>query len=374
MLFLGRAMKEKVNNFLLKYWAEIFLLAIILVGLILRLYHLNFQECFAEELLHLDMIQGTWCTPFTQIGSEQAPLYYLFTKVSATILNGLTLVSLRLPAAIFGTLCIPAIYVLGKEFHGKVTGLLAAMVIALSERQVFYSQYGRPYTLAILFFIFAAYCFIRLQKNKGSDRWLLLFTITSVLCLWSHYYSIIPLSVFWLVITCQNKKKVIPYLVVIAGSSIMFIIYIWVVIQEYLTLPISSIHPQSVFNFTWIDMLIRVPYECWGYLGILLIPLFIICLLRRRDRVTDYLGLAVVITYSSLVIGTFISNAGARYAVMIAPLIIVPAMVPISEFIQNRRDRLQKIVLFGGIVYIILVMNLCLLIAWYTTAYHFVFI
>ena len=357
-----------------EHWAGICLLIIILIGLSLRLYHLSFQNYFPEELMHTGIIRFPWYTAFTQIGSEQAPLYYVFAKIGVTTLNGLSLVSLRFPAAIFGTLCIPAIYLLGTEFSGKLTGILSALVIALSDRAVFYSQYGRPYSLLMLFFIITAYCFVKIQRPGNRNQWLLLFTIASVLCLWSHYYSIVPLSVVWVIVVWQNYKKIAPYLIVVSLSSILFILYLRSLIGNYLTYPFSSIHPQSIFNVTLVDMLVRVPYECWGYLGTLLIPLFVFYLLQRKETVTEYFGLVVIVTYLSLLIGTFISNPGARYAIMITPVVIVPAMTLVSEFIRNRRDTLQKIILVTGVAYVIFVVNLFSLISWYTTAYHFVFL
>ena len=357
-----------------KYWAEITLLAITLMGLALRLYHLDFQNYFAEELMHTGIIQFPWYAAFTQIGSEQAPLYYVFAKISVTAFNGLSLVSLRLPAVIFGTLCIVAIYFLGKEFGGNLTGLLSALVIALSDRAIFYSQYGRPYSLVMLLFIVTAYCFVKIQKKENLNQWLILFTLFSVLCLWSHYYSILPLSVLWLIVIWQNQKKVIPYLIVIAVSSVLFILYLGTLAWEYLTYSVSGLHTQSVFNVTWIDMLVRVPYECWGDIGIILIPLFIFYLSRKKNPVVDYFGLAIAITYLSLMLGTLISNPGARYAVMVAPLLIVPAMVPVSQFIQSRDETLQKILLFTAVAYTVFAVNIFPLISWYTTAYHFVFL
>ena len=357
-----------------KYWAEIALSAITIIGLALRLYHLDFQKYFPEELLHIGIIQSPGYLSTIQFGSEQAPLYYFFAKISVVVMHGLSPLSLRLPAALFGTLCILAIYFLGKEFGGSLVGILSAAIIALSDRAIFYSQYGRPYSLTMLVFIIATYCFVKIQREEPFRKWMALFVITSGVCLWSHYYSIIPLSILWSIIIWQNRQKVVSYLIVLILAAIPFILYISGIINEYLSLPISTIHIQSIFEVTWVDMLFRVPYECWGYLTIILIPLFILYLIKRKDPITCYFGLVVIITYLSLVIITFISNAGARYAVLIAPLIIVPAMMPISELIKCRTGIIQKIALFSGVVYIILITNLPPLIAWYTTTYHFVFL
>jgi uncharacterized membrane protein len=262
---------------------------------------------------------------------------------------------------------------LGEEYNNEITGLISALILALSERMIFYSQYARAYTLVLFFFIAAAYCFVKIQNKESFNRWMPLFIIASGLCLWSHYYSAIPLAVLWAVLIGQYRKEIIPYLLIAVIPALAFILYIRTIIVEYLMYPVSVIYPPSAFNVTWIDNLFRVPYECWGYLALILIPLFIFYLWKSRNGVTFYFALSAGITWFSTIILTLVFDPSARYAVLIAPLIIVPAIVPVTEFIQ-RNGLIRRIAVSIGVIYVILMANIFPLIAWYTTTNHFVFV
>jgi hypothetical protein len=228
--------------------------------------------------------------------------------------------------------------------------------------------------MVFLFFIFATYCFVRIQKKDPFARWMILFVLATGLCLETHYYSAVPLSVFWAILIWQNKKSIIPYLAVGIVPALAFVLYIRGVIWTYFTYPVSVIYPASVFNVTWIDNLFRVPYECWGYFAIPLIPAFLYYVWNRKDRIAQWFGLVTGVTFLSMLVLTAIFDPSARYAVLIAPLIIVPVMVMVTEFIECGKKLSSRFILSAGVVYIIITMNLFPLVSWYTTAYRFVFL
>lgn len=369
---------NKSLNFFKLHWLTICLAIITSSGLALRLYHLNFQDCFSEEIFTFEIIKNSYyqivLNPFLNHGFEQPPLYYIFAKLFSDLLSVTSLMSIRFPSAIFGTLCIPAIYLLGKKHHTEITGLIAALIYAFSERMVFYAQYGRPYTLVFLFFIIATYCFVNIQKGGLFKKWILLFAISSVLCLWSHYYSVVPLSILWLILIWQYRLKILPYIIAIGVVSISFVMYIQNLIVLYTTHAISELYNDTGFAVTWLDNLVRVPYECFGYLGLILIPLAFLYLLKCKDRITLSFMLTSGITYVSMLILTLVFNPSARYAVLVSPLIIVLAVIPISNIIPSLKNTKQKIALIIGIIYLITITNAFALISWYTTAYRFVFV
>jgi uncharacterized membrane protein len=368
----------KLIDFLKAHWVVICLAVITVIGFVLRIYHLGFQNYFSEEIFTIKMINNSYSRilsdPFLLEGFEQPPLYYILVKISSDLMGGLSLESIRSPSAIFGALCIPAIYALGKKYHSKLTGLIAALIYAISERMIFYSQYSRPYTMVFLFFIITAYCFINLQRKESFHKWMILFTISTILCLCSHYYSIVPLSIFWCILIWQYREKFIPFLAIAAITSIPILLYIKSLILTYSLHPISEIYIKSQYDLTWIDNLTVMPYECFGYLGILLIPACIYYFFTKKDKLTFYFLLVSGITYLSLLVSTFFFNPSARYIVLITPLIIVAAVAPLSTFILSCHEFKQRTALIIGVIYLVIITNIFSLIAWYTTAFHFVFI
>jgi 4-amino-4-deoxy-L-arabinose transferase-like glycosyltransferase len=370
--------RNKITSFLKSNWIRICLIIITITGSALRFYNLGFQGRFSEEVFTFGIIKNSYyqilLDPFLNHGFEQPPLYYFLSKLSSDLIGAITLESIRLPAAIFGIIGIPAIYRLGKKYHSETTGLIAALIYALSERMVFYSQYGRPYTLVFFFFIVTAYCFVNIQKGEPFRKWMLLFASSSILCLWSHYFSIVPLSILWLILIWQYRLKMTPYLIAIAIATLSFGMYILNLIVSYITRPVSELYPASSIAVTWFDNLTRVPYECWGYMGLILIPLAILYLIKSKDKIALSFMLTTGVTYLSMLILTLVFNPSARYAVLIAPLIIILAAIPISDIIPSLKNTKQKIALIIGIIYLIIITNAFVLISWYTTTYRFVFI
>jgi len=57
---------------------------------------------------------------------------------------------LRLLPAVFGIVAVPLMFLLGKRLFGARAGLLAATLVAFSPWHIYWSQYGRYYTLVFL--------------------------------------------------------------------------------------------------------------------------------------------------------------------------------------------------------------------------------
>ena len=94
-------------------WALLALLAIMLLGAVLRFYGLGFQSLWGGELASWDFGGRDTISRVVQDGS-QPPLYFLILHLARWIF-GDSEWALRLPSAVAGWLCIPAIYLLGKE-------------------------------------------------------------------------------------------------------------------------------------------------------------------------------------------------------------------------------------------------------------------
>ncbi len=76
--------------------------------------------------------------------------------VSARLLGEERELSYRLPAAVLGTVTVPALYLVGRAFVGGPTALVAAGFLALSEWHLTFSRQSRMYAPFLLFFILAA--------------------------------------------------------------------------------------------------------------------------------------------------------------------------------------------------------------------------
>ncbi len=102
---------------------------------------------------------------------ENAPLGYLLPRIVADLSGRDSEWVMRLPALIFGLLCIPAMYLLGCVVRGRTMGLLAALLAAVDPSLVDQSQQARMYTMLALFSILAAALAILILRQPQRKPW-----------------------------------------------------------------------------------------------------------------------------------------------------------------------------------------------------------
>jgi mannosyltransferase len=113
-------------------WLLLSLLAILLLGAVLRFYGLGFQSLSEGELAGWDLSnRGTLPQVIEGVrGGIHPPLYFLMLRFAQWILGDAEW-ALRLPSAIAGSLCIPAIYLLGRRLYSEREGLIEALFLAV---------------------------------------------------------------------------------------------------------------------------------------------------------------------------------------------------------------------------------------------------
>ena len=87
---------------------------------------------------------------------QHPPLYYTLLHLWMTF--GDSAAHVRTLSALFGTLTIPVIYLLGRRLSGRGAGLIAALILALSPFHVRFAQETRMYTLLTLNVSLAMLC------------------------------------------------------------------------------------------------------------------------------------------------------------------------------------------------------------------------
>ena len=148
------------------------LVGLTLVGLVLRVIHLN-EGLWLDEIYSLvnQFRLGTWEIFTTYIGDNQHPLYAVLASMSVSVF-GEHPWSARLPAVLFGIATIPALYIFGARVSTPREGLLAAALLTFSYHHVWFSQNARGYTALALAAVLCSDYFIRIIKeHKPKDMW-----------------------------------------------------------------------------------------------------------------------------------------------------------------------------------------------------------
>jgi len=197
-----------------------------LVGFLLRL-NLFGDSVFGDELSTLWIVQNHGFTETVSVVHSDAeitpPLYFLLAWLTTHLGSSPELV--RLPALIAGTAAIPMSYLFGLRTIGRATGLLAALVMALSPYPVFLSSYGRGYALMI-FFLLAATLALLAALRTARIRWWVGYALCCCLAMYSHYTAFFVLAAQFLWVLWAHPPFRKAALLAAAGATILYLPWI----------------------------------------------------------------------------------------------------------------------------------------------------
>jgi 4-amino-4-deoxy-L-arabinose transferase-like glycosyltransferase len=121
---------------------------VLLAAFGLRLYRLNGPSLWYDELLELDIVQGSFSRIWPELPRHSAmPLdYYL---LHGWVKLGRQEAWVRFPALFWGVLAVPLTYAAAARLFNRRVGALSLLLIAVAPLAVRYSQEARPYSLLL---------------------------------------------------------------------------------------------------------------------------------------------------------------------------------------------------------------------------------
>lgn len=149
-----------------------YLILILLVAAFLRLYRLDFQSLWVDEIFTLNMSDPSMPSAqffFEMELREGFPYLYFYLLKGFYFFLGYSEWTARFFSALAGIASVYAIYLLGKELFYKNIGLIAATLFCVNEYNIFISQDARPYgfyLFAIILSFWALVRFIKFQNLK----------------------------------------------------------------------------------------------------------------------------------------------------------------------------------------------------------------
>lgn len=173
--------------------AELIVISLLtLLAFALRLYQLGGPSLWYDELLELDVAQGS----FREIGPQLVrhaamPLdYYL---LYAWIQGGRQEAWVRFPALLFGVLTIPLLYKLAASLFNKRVGCVAALLLTPASIGVYYSQNARPYAMLMFWALLTFWGLWRTYQTNQTRYWAVTILGLTGAAL-SHYFTLFLLG------------------------------------------------------------------------------------------------------------------------------------------------------------------------------------
>ena len=175
-------------SWIVKKKTSISLLVILMAAVLVRFFHLGVKPIWYDEACSISMSQKDLTVSNFNYLLSYKPVYFILLKVWSAFF-GVGEFSVRLPSVIFGSLAIPGIYYLGREFGGKRTGLVAAILLAVNCFHVYHSQQARYYTLLVLLAIFSYLYFLRALRKYDNRVEILKNIFLNVIMVMVHPYA-----------------------------------------------------------------------------------------------------------------------------------------------------------------------------------------
>jgi 4-amino-4-deoxy-L-arabinose transferase-like glycosyltransferase len=170
------------------------LAAIVALAAFLRLHRLDERSLWTDELIMWITARRPFVDGLLQLQDYSAPAYQLVLRAVAGGEHPSEL-RLRLPAALFGVLAVPAGAWLGRLAFGPLVGVCAGLALALNPALVAYAREARPNSLGVLLSVVSTACFLRLV-TRGGRRDAVAWVASSLALVHAHYFG-------WLCLAAQ---------------------------------------------------------------------------------------------------------------------------------------------------------------------------
>jgi len=346
-------------------------LILTVIGAFLRFYHLDFNSLWLDEASTLTLSKPSfieiWNISLT--GDFHPPLYHWVEHVMLTF--GQSEFVLRFVSALLGTLTIPVVYLIGKEFRDRNVGIIAAALMTVSYFGIYYSQEAYSYAMVLFVFSLVLLFYLRAIRTDTRTDWIL-FGIFSALAFWTHYYVLIPLVVLYLhaLITIRERLKsgiseIKNIVIALVTMTVLIIPLIFIVVERYVTLTAEPptygilgpvLISETFFRFSGFNWYLTAVYL------LLMVAGFVYLIQKDRNKCLFSLMFLILPLVASVLISARMTM-NPRYLIYLLPVFFV--MIALSYPLLHKFVPDKKLVY--GFIALIVVINAPGLFGYYTS-------
>jgi uncharacterized membrane protein len=269
--------KLRVGNITVrKGWTLASISATLFLAFALRLYRLGYQSIWYDEGVSIHLAQkGLAALTVHTVGDIHPPLYYyllhFWIKAAGSSEFAVAFLSL-----IFGLLLVPLVYCIGQHLYNPMVGSLAALLVAVSPYNLWYSQEMRMYTLGASLGLVSLYSFLQLLarvecriKGIGCRVYWVGYILSAALGLYTLYYFaflMVFLNLFvldwWLQVRRQGARASVLRHWLLAQLVVFFLYLPWLptALHQAMDPPVP---PWRAFTPFW-----QVVVESWSALAL----------------------------------------------------------------------------------------------------------
>lgn len=169
------------------------LLAILALGAILRFHNLSGQSLWNDEGTSVALAARSLSQITRDAAADIHPPLYHYLLHYWLLVFGNSEAGARSLSALVGVGLVALTYLLGRRLFSPLTGLIAALLAAVSPYLIYYSQEARMYMLLTLLGAASSYLFYLAWVEVGSRsrQWAALgWVLATALALYTHYLAV----------------------------------------------------------------------------------------------------------------------------------------------------------------------------------------
>ncbi|MBN2422220.1 glycosyltransferase family 39 protein [Candidatus Woesearchaeota archaeon] len=263
------------------------LLFILLIALILRLAGIGSEPYWTDEVITVRWVQEPLKTALDVfVNSELYPPMYMLTLWVWVRFFGITPIATRLLSTLFSIMTIFVIYLVGKKLFSEKVGLIASVILAFSNFNIYYAQETRAYSFLVFLTLVSFYYFI-LSLEKLSLKNSLLYLFSTLILIYTHVFSLLIIfvqNIYFLLIQYKSLKIIKKWIFIQIQLLILYIPWFPILLKQ--------ITKQDHLNLKWIPVLhwysplvVIVKYSGSTILFIVFIVIIIYAFIKARKKI-----------------------------------------------------------------------------------------
>lgn len=363
---------------------KVLLIIILAIGSILRLYNITAASLWHDEAFSALLIRYPFSEMIDRIILDvHPPLYYILLRLW-DILLGDSLLSLRLFSAFFSILTIYFTYLFVKiAFRNENLSLISAAFIAINPFQIQYATEARMYTLGTFLIMFSSWALVRALESQsyavqetlknacsssltnpddnrspfkrklsalsamvGKYKWWIVYGISAVMAIYTHYYlifSVAAQALFIILLALKNHGLKLKELIKSENIKGAIFAYVITFLLFLPWLPILLKQLSQVEANYWIPAMDRYS-----------IPNTILHIFSGTNIYTSSTNLIVLsIIFLSVMITALVREKN-YYKWLVAFSFLIPFVIAIVLSFK-RSLYLDRYFVFTGLFYIIII-------------------
>ncbi len=209
------------------------LVLILIIASALRLYRLDFQSIWLDEIYTMKITNPSWSLSelILEVDKKEGfPYIYFITLNIMHSVFGYTPIVARSFSAIFGILSVLMIYKFGKLLFNKNVGLVVAILTTFSEFCIFTSQDARPYSFYFFSIILSFYFLVKFLRFVNL-RNALFYGLSCAVLLNSNFFSLVNIFSQYLILLLflflqEKPERKIFFKYSLYSGILAFLLYI----------------------------------------------------------------------------------------------------------------------------------------------------